>query len=332
MLPAFALFAGLGCGAAEPDAEGQGDASELAGSEAGTETATDALTSSVIKHVFVIAMENHNASQIYGSGSAPYINNTLLPKYGHATSYFDNLPSLPSEPHYLWLEAGTNAFSDVTFTNDSAPSSNNSTSSTDHLATQIKNASNGVTWRSYQEGMNATTGACPIAASGFYAPKHDPFVFFKDVSGATPSKTNAYCAAHHKPFSSLAADLANNTVASYNFITPDLCNDMHGAQGCPSSNTVKMGDTWLAKNVPGMIAFANAHAGVILIVWDEPDSSGTMPFLVLGPGVKPNHASSTSISHSSVVRAIDRILGLPLLPKVTAANGLSDFFTAGSYP
>src|SRR5262245_39563652 len=58
--------------------------------------------------VFLIVMENHNWDQIIGSESAPYINNTLLVKGAHAKAYY-NPPDLhPSEPNYLWLEAGTN--------------------------------------------------------------------------------------------------------------------------------------------------------------------------------------------------------------------------------
>lgn len=52
------------------------------------EAETSAATTSVIKHVFVIAMENHDASQIYGNTTdAPYINNTLIPTYAHATNF-----------------------------------------------------------------------------------------------------------------------------------------------------------------------------------------------------------------------------------------------------
>lgn len=292
-----------------------------------------ALTTSQIKYIFVIAMENHAASQIYGSTSAPYINGTLIPSYGRATNYTDVLASsVPSEPHYIWMEAGTNAFSDYTFTNDNAPSSSNSTSSTAHVVTQIKNATNGVSWLSYQEGMNSTTGTCPIASSGFYAPKHDPFIFFRDVSGSPPSKTNTYCSSHHKPFTSLASDLTNKAVATYNFITPNLCNDMHGATGCPDSDTVHAGDTWLSNNLPSLISFANANAGVIFIVWDEPETSGTQPFLVIGPNVKPNYASSVAITHSSLVKSVEEILNLPTLSTVSSANDFSDFFVAGTYP
>lgn len=204
-----------------------------------------AVTGSVIQHVFVIAMENHDSTQIYGnSGSAPYINGTLIPTYARALNFNDELAlSIPSEPHYLWMEAGTNAFSDHTFTSDSDPSSSNSTSNTSHLVTQINTTGGGRTWRSYQEGLNASTGSCPIHTSGFYAPKHDPFVFFKDVAGSPPSASNAYCVAHHRAFTALASDLAAGDVASYTFITPNLCNDMHGASGCPDSDTIHSGDT-----------------------------------------------------------------------------------------
>jgi phosphatidylinositol-3-phosphatase len=286
-----------------------------------------------IKHVFVIAMENTDASQIYGNtAQAPYINGTLIPSYAKASNFADELPSLVSEPHYVWMEAGTNAFSDHTFTTDNNPSSTNSTNSTDHLATQITNAPNGVTWMSYQEDINSTTGACPIAGSGFYAPKHDPFVFFQDVSGSPPSKTNAYCSAHHKPYSSLASDLTNHTVASYNFITPNLCNDMHGAVGCPNSDTIRSGDDWLAANLPALISYANANQGVIFITWDEGSGTTAVPFLVVGPGVKANFTSSVLYNHSSMIESVEEILQLPILPAVAGSNDFGDFFTAGNFP
>jgi phospholipase C len=229
------------------------------------------------------------------------------------------------------MEAGTNAFSDHTFTTDNNPSASNSTASTNHLVTQISAA--GSTWLSYQEGLNTTTGACPIAASGNYAPKHDPFIFFRDVAGATPSKTSAVCVAHHKPLTALAADLANDTVAAYNFITPNLCHDMHSNSCTGSSDPIKQGDTWLSTNVPLIISYVNAHQGVLLIVWDEPvGSTGTIPLIVVGPHVKPNRASSIQYTHGSLVKSVEQILGLPALATVASDNVFSDFFDAGFFP
>jgi hypothetical protein len=299
----------------------------------GSETAQSAVTTSVIKYVFVIAMENHDASQIYGNTTdAPYINNTLMAKYARATNFNDELPSLASEPHYLWMEAGTNAFSDHTFTTDNDPSASNSTSSTAHLVTQIKNATNGVTWMSYQEGINSTTGACPIASNGFYHAKHNPFVFYQDVSGSPPSKTNADCDAHHKDYSALAADLTNVAVKSYNFITPNQCHDMHGQSGCPNSNTIKSGDDWLKANLPPLITFASAHAGVVFITWDEGSSTNKMPFLAVGPGVKVGYAGGVSYNHGSIIKSAEKILNLSVLSKVSGNNELADLFKSGQYP
>jgi hypothetical protein len=289
------------------------------------------VTSSQIKVVFVIAMENHGSSQIYGNAThAPYLQ-SLVTHYGHATAFADELPQLDSEPHYVWMEAGTNAFADTTFTGDGDPSTANSTASTAHLSSQIDAAH--ASWRSYQEDLSALTGACPIASFGHYAAKHDPFVFFRDVVGATPSKTNAYCAAHHKPLTALAGDLASGTVAAYNFITPDLCHDMHANLCAGWLDPVKQGDTWLAANVPAILDYATAHAGVVLIVWDEPaGTTGTIPLIVAGPHVKANHASAVAYTHSSLVKSVEHVLGLPTLATVTGANELTDFFDAGYYP
>jgi phosphatidylinositol-3-phosphatase len=296
------------------------------------DTGNEAITSSKIKHIFVIAMENHDASQIYSSSHAPYINGTLIPKYAKASNFNDELPRLWSEPHYVWMEAGTNAFADRTFNDDSDPSSRNSTRSQSHLTGQIKLAKTGVDWMAYQEGLNSSTGACPIASSGLYGAKHDPFVFFQDIAGSPPSKTNSYCAAHHKPLTSLKGDLSSNSVKSFNFITPNLCNDMHGASGCPSGDDVRLGDDWLKAYMPELIDYCNKNAGVIFITWDEGDSTNKMPFLVVGPTVKKGYTSTKTYDHSSLLKSNEQILGLTVLSKVSSANDFSDFFAAGTYP
>jgi hypothetical protein len=285
-----------------------------------------------IRYVFVVAMENHDGTSVYGSSSAPYINTDLTKTYASASNFVDPLPiSVPSEPHYIWTEAGTNVFSDTTFTSDDDPSASNSTSSTEHLSTQI-DAKSGLSWRAYQEGIDGTSGACPIHGSGFYAPKHDPFIFFQDVAGNPPSDTNSRCAEHHRPITALAQDLAQNKVASYNFITPNLCNDMHGQFGCPSVDLVRPGDDWLKANLPALISFSNANDGVIFVWWDEGEGSTIIPFLAIGPGVKPGHSSSVQLTHSSLLKSVERILGLPTLAAVASSNDFADLFLPGAFP
>src|SRR6266704_411502 len=98
---------------------------------------------SPIRTVFIIVMENHNWSSIKGSANAPYLNNVLLPMSSYCAQYY-NPPGLhPSEPNYLWLEAGTN----FGITDDSDPLSNHQ-NTTNHLVALLRNA--GVSWKTYQ--------------------------------------------------------------------------------------------------------------------------------------------------------------------------------------
>jgi hypothetical protein len=272
-------------------------------------------------------MENESAGAIYGSSHAPYINGVLVPTYASGANFIDELPSLPSEPHYIQMEAGTNAFADATFKTDNSPSASNSTSSPDHLATQIREAGGGLDWMVYVESVDLSAWPCPIANTGTYVPRHDPVLFFQDVSGAPPSKTNDGCAAHHRLMSSLNDDLAAGDVASYVFIVPDLCHDMHGTAACPSTDNVKMGDTWLSTALPPLIDFVNANGGVIFIIWDE---ESHVPFFAVGPTVKVGYSSPASLTHRSLTKTVEEVLGLPILPTVSDATDFGDLFVSGS--
>ena len=273
-----------------------------------------------IKTVFIIVMENHNWSDILNSPSAPYINKTLLPQASYASQYF-NPPGLhPSEPNYLWLEAGTS----FGITSDGTPAKDHQ-STTDHLVTYLNNA--GITWKAYQE--NITGKVCPIKGTGSYAPRHNPMVFFNDVTGNN-NPDSSYCIAHERPFTELQTDLQNNTVAQYNFITPNLCDDMHNSDGCPTSDQVKNGDTWLSNQVP-MIMQSNAYkqGGVIFITWDESEG-GDHPIgmIVLSPLAKGGgYTNSIHYTHSSTLRTIEEIFNItPLLGDASKATDLSDLF------
>jgi hypothetical protein len=282
--------------------------------------------------IFVIPMENEPSSAIYGNTTdAPYINQ-LLAQSAHTTMFKDELPNDPSEPHYVFMEAGTATFSDVTFTNDDDPSAGNSTASTAHMVNALEAAN--VTWMSYQEGIAA--GACPINSTGNYRPKHDPFVFFQDVVGSPPKTTTARCVQHHKPYSAFAADLAAGTVADYVFITPDLCHDMHGDPACPQGTDVNAnisaGDTWLMNELPRILTYANAHDGVVFITWDEGDSSNLIPFLALGPRIKTNSTSTVMYTHGSMIKSIEEIYGAAVLSKVSGTNDFAALFQPGMFP
>lgn len=295
--------------------------------------AQSAAFAGVIKHVIVIAMENTDASSIYGNTSeAPYLNNVLRPIAARSTSFIDTLPDENSQPHYITMEAGTHTFTDLTFSASDDPSASYSTASQAHLTQQMRVtvAPSKVRWMSYQQSMNANTGACPIKSDDPYVARHNPFVYFRDVSGNPPSKTNPYCAAHFRPYSRFAGDLAANRIANYVFITPDNCNNMHDA--CGTSSRTKAGDDWLSKELPPLIAWANAHSAVVLVIWDESYGAPTIPFFAFGAGVKKNYVSNLSLTHLSIIKSVEEIFGLPILPTVANANTLKSLFKVGAYP
>src|SRR5260221_412300 len=134
-----------------------------------------------IKTVFIILMENKNWVQIAGSGSAPYINNTLLPMASHAELYFNPPLVHPSLPNYLWLEAGVN----FGIFNDDPPSANHQ-STTNHLVTLLQKK--GISWKTYQENIGG--GDCPLVNNRLYAVRHNPFVYFDDVTAKGNGERN----------------------------------------------------------------------------------------------------------------------------------------------
>ena len=195
-----------------------------------------------------------------------------------------------------------------------------------HLVTLLDQI--GVPWKSYQEDISGTD--CPLTATGLYAPKHNPMVYFDDVT-ETNNPNSPICIAHIRPASELVTDLQNNTAAQYNFIVPNLCNDMHGNKDCLSSNRIRNGDDWLANNVPNILnAPAYANTGVLFITWDEGSrgSDGPIGLLALSPKAKGGGYSNTiHYTHSSLLRTIQEIFGLkPLLGDAAQATNLSDLF------
>jgi len=270
---------------------------------------------SSIKTVFVILFENTNWASITPS-VAPYIRTTVVPMGAHATQYFNPPRNHPSEPNYIWLEAGHHL--GLTTNNDASAA--NSTATEHHLVRYLQNA--GISWKTYQEDIDGTI--CPLTSdqSRRYAAKHNPFVFFRDLTDNN-SPNSSYCIAHNRPFTELATDLGKNSIARYNFITPNLCNDMHDCG-------IQAGDTWLSHNLPVILnSPAYQNNGAVFITWDEGanGSDGPIGMIVVSPLAKVNYANSIYYTHSSTLRTMQEIFGVrPLLRDAANATDLSDLF------
>jgi len=228
-----------------------------------------------VRKVFVIAMENHNwtqpasvtsPQQISGNPAAPFINSLVNGASGisdqvaYATNYINaginlGLHVHPSEPNYVWAEAGQ-AFNTIGTDDDpyfpgpspAACTPDTVTTSDLHLTAFLAKAHK--TWRAYEEDANVDlTSNVPLPMSSWtyplfshkgnftsginsynystqynYAAKHNPMIFFSDTNGGCPATASTL----YPPLQQLALDLQSNKVADYTWITPDQCNDMHG--------------------------------------------------------------------------------------------------------
>ena len=251
--------------------------------------------------VFTIVLENHSRGEILGNASAPFINQ-LAKQNAVAEGYHDSFVH-PSEPNYLWMVAGQN----FGILDDNDPGSHH-LDSTSHVADQIERG--GLTWKAYQESMGAP---CGLTSHGRYAAKHDPFVYFNDVTGwdGTAFHPETRCNTHVVDYTQLDVDLANHAVPDYVFITPNLDNDMH-------DGSIAQGDTWLANEMPKLLGSDEFNkGGVIFLMWDEGGGSPSAddpPFIVISPNAKPGVTSLTDYDTSSYLKTVESMLGVAPLP------------------
>jgi len=272
-----------------------------------------------VQTVFVIVLENHNWSDFKGNPDAPFMNGALLPMASHCEQYYNPPGNHPSELNYVWLEAGTNLVPD-----DNDPAVNHQ-NTTNHLTTQLRNA--GVSWKAYQEDIDPTV--VPLTATNGYVPRHNPFVFFDDITG-TNDPNDSYGIAHIRPYTELAGDLTNNSVARYNFITPNLCDDGHDACA-PQFDSIRQADDWLASEIPKILeSAAYSNNGAIFITWDEGQGGvdGPIGMILLSPLARGGgYFNSIHYTHSSFVRTMQEIFSVtPLLNDAANATDLSDLF------
>jgi hypothetical protein len=289
----------------------------------------------------------------------------------------------PSEPNYFWAEGADN----FGVLNDNDPFRVPGGTDQDtplHLATLLTSA--GKSWKSYQEDIDLTPAAgglsnvplpkdqwtVPISSfsgsfvSGVnafngspqynYAAKHNPMVLFTDSNGGNNPTTSNPLSSQYAPLQQLFADLDNDTVADYNWITPNQYNDMHtslngGYLGLTGdSANIKQGDDFLKQIVPVIMASkAYKNHGVIILWWDESEKDGatgdiaddfnhTIGEIVISEHAHKNvngipYASPVNLTHSSDVRTMQEIFRVgPLMRDAANVEDLSDLFAPGSLP
>lgn len=375
-----------------------------------------------IKTVFVVAMENHNwtqpanqfsgpIQQIFQNPNAPFTNSLvngtavatingrqvqISEQVAYATNYRNVLATSganphihPSEPNYIWAEAGASfgIFNDADpFTPQSGTLAIQNQDNQLHLTRLLDRC--GVSWKSYQEDIdlvpdgasfdnvvlpqNQWTVPLKSLSGNFvsgvnqfngstqfnYAVKHNPQAFFTDSNGGndlTPANPLSH---NYAPLQQLFTDLATNSVAQYNWITPNQFNDQHtalkgGFQGVTGdAANIKQGDNFLSIIVPVIMASrAYRDHGAIIIWWDESEQDGvpgdnpddlthTIGEIVISPDAHPNEAhlpfaSDVFLTHSSDLRTMQEIFHVTrpyFVGDAIHANDLSSLFKDGVIP
>jgi len=313
-------------------------------------------TGSGIHHIFYIMMENHSFSQIIGNtADAPYIN-YLANTYGIAMNYYG--VTHPSLPNYLAAISGDfqgiwddcSAGSNVTCTPTSFGSSLTqaeyaSASSRPHLFSgptivdQLE--AHHLTWKAYMQSLPSAgyTGD----SYGNYAQKHDPFMYFANIRN-NPARMQQIV-----PYTQFQPDMQAGKIANFVWITPDVCNDMHGASVCGTSydGLIAQGDSFVHTVVQQIVSSAAWQNGAaIVITWDENDSGnsgccngptgtggaplggGHVPLIVISSH-SPRHVvlSNGSYNHYSLLATIEDLWNLGCIAN-TCNIGASSLLTS----
>ncbi len=239
---------------------------------------------SSIHHIFYIMMENHSLNEIIGNKrDAPYLNH-LANTYGLAQHYYGI--THPSLPNYLaaisgdfqgiWDDcpAGNNvvcnpqAFgSSLTSSQYTAASSRPHMFNGQTLVDQLE--AHHLTWKAYMQSLPSTgyTGGY----AGNYGQKHDPFVYFSSI------RNNSTRMQRIVPFTAFTQDMQSSTIPNFVWISPDVCNDMHGGSTCSSyDGLIAQGDNFVHMAVQQIMNSAAWKEGAaIVITWDENENSNT---------------------------------------------------------
>ena len=290
-------------------------------------------------NVFLILMENTSLSTLQPAladgGAAPNLG-AMARTYATGSDYHG--VAHPSLPNYVALASGSTQ--GITCDCEALPDAGacgglcNATfnvgtcscaASAQNLADQVETA--GKTWMAFGEDMGAST-PCNLVDNGNYAVRHVPFLYFDDI------QTNASrCAAHVVDFSLFNVA----SPATFTYIAPNLIDDMHNPDPTNSTN-IPDGDEWIGPQVKDIVASkAYGSGGLLVVVWDEDDLSGSgplntddpVPIFVLSPYAKNGgYVSTVQADHYSLLATIEDGLGLPRLGSAATATPLSDYFPA----
>jgi hypothetical protein len=176
----------------------------------------------------------------------------------------------------------------------------------------------GKTFTGYSETQPSVgyTGDSSGGTNG-YQRKHNPWVNWQQTASGQP---NTMTTAVNQPFTSYPTDYS--TLPTLSFVVPNQLDDMH-------NGTVAQGDAWLSSHMDGYAQWAKTHNSVLILAWDEDDSSASnqIPVLLLGQPVIAGGTSSQNVNHYNMLATLQDMYGLPRTAGSVGAADLTGVFT-----
>lgn len=299
VLPALGLLAvgygSTGTATAAGTAAANTSPKTAAGTPAGRPQAGQGITK-----VLVIMEENHSIGQVFPS-HMPYLW-SLARQYGRATSWSD--VGHPSLPNYLAIFGGS-AFNEP---QDCSPGPGCTYPGPSVFGQAL---AKGASARAYEESMPKP---CDLGYSGNYDVNHNPWAYF-------PTE-NSLCRKNEVPAGTvargaLASDVRRGTLPNVGLIAPNLIHDGH-------DGTLAQADAWLRSWIPVLRSGADWRAGrlAIVVVFDEGETTETVPFVILAPSVS-HEVISRALNQYALTRLIDVVVGVPPLRQAARAPDLA---------
>jgi len=317
-------------GEPEPSGPGGGLASHLALTvSAPLAAARLALPPSVVpgfQHVFVIMMENTNASAVLGASShMPFLHGLMaqgatLANY-HAVYH-------PSDENYLAIAGGDTYARGAIYWPDIRDPHRN-------LGDELQ--ARGMSWMAYEQGMGYRCNdraSTEFRYDKYYYPDDAPFINYTDVSS-----DRARCKAHLVDTKLLKPALLNaSTTPVFSWIAADDYYDGESA-GNGDLKSREVQDGWLKRTITPILGSPawRTEKSLLIITWDEAgvtrktaEADNRVATIVVGSQgtVRAGYVSWRRYDHYSTARTVEEALDLaPLTANDRYATPYDDVFT-----
>jgi len=275
----------------EPGQSGQ------SGKDAGDETGDE--TRGTVTKLLVFVVENHSLDQM--RDEMPYTFG-LAEKYAYASSY--TAITHPSLPDYLAITGGQT----FEVQNDDGPDANpvGGTSVFGQALAEGRSA------MLYAEGMPTN---CALENGGDnYAVKHNPWAYYVVERSA--------CEKYDVPIDRLSDDITAGRLTFQGPLIPDLCNDAHN---CKLAIADRWLEDWMTRILDGP-DWRSGHLAVVITADEDDRSQGNRVLTVVVHPSQHGKVVDTPLTHYSLTRLYEDVLGAPYLFEAASAPSMTDAF------